>query len=99
MAHPEGWDSIAELCGWNLASILSLEGNRQYEMMSLSEIAIERGSNPYDAFFDLIQGEKGTALMTDSTQSEDSLIRDPTRVPFTCLTGMANKSKCFPSIP
>ncbi|MCW4013286.1 MAG: amidohydrolase family protein, partial [Candidatus Bathyarchaeota archaeon] len=73
MDHPEGWDSIAELCGWDQVSILSLESNKQYEMMSLNEIARERGSDPYNAFFDLLQEEKGTALMIDVTQSEDSL--------------------------
>lgn len=73
MEHPEGWDSIAELCGWEQVSIQSLEGNRQYEMMSLSEIAREQGSDPYEVFFDILQEAKGTALMMDVTQSEDSL--------------------------
>ncbi len=73
MAHPVGWDSIAELCGWDQVSILSLESNKQYEMMSLSDIAIGRGSDPYNAFFDLLQEEKGIALMMDVTESEDSL--------------------------
>jgi N-acyl-D-aspartate/D-glutamate deacylase len=73
MDHPQGWDSIAELCGWDQVSILSLEGNRQYEMMSLSEIAREQGSDPYEVFFDILQEAKGTALMMDVTQSEESL--------------------------
>ena len=73
MEHPEGWDSIAELCGWDQVSIQSLEGNRQYEMMSLSDIAREQGSDPYEVFFDILQEAKGTALMMDVTQSEESL--------------------------
>ncbi|MGH0052880.1 MAG: N-acyl-D-amino-acid deacylase family protein, partial [Sphaerochaetaceae bacterium] len=73
MENPTDWDSLASLCGWDQIRILSMENNRAYEMMSLTEIGQERGSSPWDAFFDLLQAEQGVALMMDVTQSEESL--------------------------
>lgn len=75
MEDPKGWDSLYELCGWDNITILALDSNPQYEGLTLSEVASQRGQGPFDSFFDLLIEEKGTALMTDLTQNQDSLKR------------------------
>lgn len=73
MENPEHYDSIVFLCGWDQIRILALSSNSQYEGMTIAEIAAMRKQNPYDAFFDLLKEERGTALMTDVTQSHASI--------------------------
>ena len=73
MEEGNGWDSIASLCGWDDISILTLDSNRRYEGMSLTKIASLRGQSPYDAFFDLLMEEKGSALMIDITETQQTL--------------------------
>ncbi|MFA7118343.1 MAG: D-aminoacylase [Sphaerochaetaceae bacterium] len=75
MEHPEGWDSIYELAGFDQILILVLESNSKYQMMSIEDIAKQRHEDVFDTFFDLLEEEKGTALMADTTQSEESLIK------------------------
>ncbi|MBI9095309.1 MAG: D-aminoacylase [Sphaerochaeta sp.] len=75
MQDPDGWDSLYELCGWDNISVMTLDSNKQYEGLSLTEIASLMCQGPFDSFFDLLMAEKGTALMTDITQSQDSLKR------------------------
>lgn len=71
----QGWDSIASLCGWDAIKVLVLQSNPRYEGKSIAEIACEREQDPYEAFFDLLAEEEGSALMTDVTQSQDSIKR------------------------
>ncbi|NBK22767.1 MAG: D-aminoacylase, partial [Spirochaetia bacterium] len=75
MQDPDGWDSLYELCGWDNITVMTLDSNRQYEGLTLTEIASLRSQGPFDSFFDLLMAEKGTALMTDITQSQDSIKR------------------------
>ncbi len=75
MEEGDGWDSLAQLCGWDAIRILSLDSNPQYIGKTLTDIASERGQGPYDAFFDLLEEEEGAALMTDITQSQDTIKR------------------------
>ncbi|MDD4573678.1 MAG: D-aminoacylase [Sphaerochaeta sp.] len=75
MQDPDGWDSLYELCGWDSITVLSLDSNKQYEGLSLTEIASLRAQGPFDSFFDLLMEEEGTALMIDITQSQDSVKR------------------------
>lgn len=75
MVDPEGWDSIYALCGWDNVTIVTMDSNQSYEGMTLTEIASIRNQGPFDAFFDLLQEEKGSAVMTDITQSQESLKR------------------------
>lgn len=84
MQDPDGWDSIYELCGWDNISVMALDSNKQYEGLTLTEIASLRSQGPFDSFFDLLMAEKGTALMTDITQSQDSLKRILTH-PLMCF--------------
>lgn len=73
MVEADGWDSIYSLCGWDAIRVITLETNPQYEQMSITEIASRRGQGPFDTFFDLLAEEKGSALMTDVTQTQDSI--------------------------
>ncbi len=73
MEHPDGWDSIYELCGWDDISIVSLDATTEYDGMSISDIAKKRSQEPFDAFFDLLAQESGAAVMVDVTQTEESL--------------------------
>ncbi len=75
MEEGRGWDSIAELCGWEEIKVLVLQSNPRYEGMTMAEIAAMRNQDPYEAFFDLLAEEGGSALMTDVTQSQDSIKR------------------------
>ncbi len=75
MQDPEGWDSLYELCGWDDITVIALDSNKHYEGLTLTEIASQRAQGPFDSFFDLLMEEKGTALMTDINQSQDSLKR------------------------
>ncbi len=75
MQDPDGWDSLYELCGWDNITVMALDTNKQYEALTLTEIASLRSQGPFDSFFDLLMAEKGTALMTDITQSQDSIKR------------------------
>lgn len=84
MQDPDGWDSLYELCGWDNISVMTLDSNTQYEGLTLTEIASLRAQGPFDSFFDLLMAEKGTALMTDITQSQDSLKRILTH-PLMCF--------------
>lgn len=84
MERPEGWDSIYETAGWEQITILVLESHPEYEMMTVSEIARQRGQDPFDTFFDLLAEEQGTALMADVTQSEKSLV-EIMRHPLMCF--------------
>lgn len=75
MEEGSGWDSIAALCGWDAVKVLVLQSNPCYEGMSMAEVARTRSQDPYEAFFDLLALEQGSALMTDVTQSQDSIKR------------------------
>ncbi len=73
MEHPQGWDSIYELCGWEDISIVSLDHTHAYDGLSIAQIAASQEADPFDVFFDLLSQEPGCALMADITQSEESL--------------------------
>lgn len=75
MEEGRGWDSIASLCGWDAIQVLVLQSNPCYEGMSMALVAEKRAQEPYEAFFDLLAQEAGSALMTDVTQSQDSIKR------------------------
>jgi N-acyl-D-aspartate/D-glutamate deacylase len=75
MEEGKGWDSIASLCGWDDIKVLVLHSNPQYEGLSMNEVAQLRNQDPYEAFFDVLVQEEGSALMTDVTQSQDSIKR------------------------
>ncbi len=97
MEHPDGWDSIYELCGWDDISVVSLDSAPQYEGMSFTRIAEARSQDPFDAFFDLLAQERGAAVMVDITQTEESL-RMIMRHPLGCFgtDALYSGGRCHP---
>ena len=80
MMHPQGWDSIVQLCGWDNITITSLESSPENNGLSLAQVAKKLGKDPYDALFSLLAKENELALMTDVTQSTENLrkiFKDP----------------------
>lgn len=73
MKNPAGWDSITELVGFDNIFLASLPHFPEHQGKSLSEVAAISGKDPYEALFDLIKKETGTALMVDITQTIESL--------------------------
>lgn len=73
--HPQGWDSIVELCTWNDITIASLESSPEYDGLTLKEASEKLGKDPFDTLFFLLSKESELALMTDITQSTENLER------------------------
>ena len=73
--HPDGWDSVIELCGFDNISIAVLETNMQYRGLTLTQCAEKMGCDCYEALLRLLIEEKGSALMFDITQSTENLIK------------------------
>jgi N-acyl-D-amino-acid deacylase len=80
MLHPQGWDSIVQLCGWDNITITSLESSPENNGLTLAQAAKKLSKDPFDALFSLLAKENELALMTDITQSTESLrkiFKDP----------------------
>ena len=73
MMNPHGWDSIAELCPWEDISVVTMESSPEFNGMDMRSIAQRLSMDPFDALFHLLAREKGYALMSDITQSLESL--------------------------
>ncbi|MCF0238784.1 MAG: amidohydrolase family protein, partial [Sphaerochaetaceae bacterium] len=73
MLHPQGWDSIAELCSWDDIMIVSLGCNPSFNGKTMSQIAKELNKTPFDTLFYILSQETKCALMADVTQSLESL--------------------------
>ena len=71
--HPSGWDSVYEMVGPDDIRVLYLESHKECNGRTLSEIGKDRGKDALDALFDLLSEETGLAVMTDVTQSDESL--------------------------
>ncbi len=70
------WDSIYPLVGPDDIRALYLSSNPSFNGLSLTEIAGKLGvSDPLDALFDVLRDETGLAVMTDTTETEESLER------------------------
>ncbi len=80
MLHPQGWDSIVQLCGWDNITITYLESSPEYNGLTLEDAAKKLGKDPFEALFWLLAKENELALMTDVTQSTENLrkiFKDP----------------------
>lgn len=55
----EGWQNLVKTGGWDNIVISYCEKNKQYEGLSISEIAKKQGTNPFDTSFDLLLEEEG----------------------------------------
>jgi N-acyl-D-aspartate/D-glutamate deacylase len=71
--HPQGWDSIVELCGWDAITILHVEGQESLHGYTIAELAARDAADPCDVLCDVLAKLPEIALMTDITQSEESL--------------------------
>lgn len=72
--NPDGWDSVYPMVGPDAITALYLSSHPEYNGMTLTEIArIKDFSDPLDALFDVLEDETGLAVMTDVTESEESL--------------------------
>ena len=72
--NPDGWDSVYPMVGPEAIKALYLSTHPEYNGMTLSEIAgIKELKDPLDALFDILGDETGLAVMTDVTETEESL--------------------------
>lgn len=70
------WDSIYPVVGPENIRALFLSSSPRYNGMTLSEIAREmKTDDPLDALFDILRDETGLAVMTDTTESDETLER------------------------
>lgn len=73
MAEPHGWDSIAKLCPWEDINIVIMESSPEFNGLNMAQAAEKLSMNPFDALFHLLAKETKCALMTDVTQTTESL--------------------------
>ncbi len=73
MEHPEGYESLVHLVGFDEIRIISHKTRKESELKSITEIARQWNVDPYDALFTLLLASDGTALISDVTQSRESL--------------------------
>lgn len=72
--HDTTWDSIYPIVGPDDIKALYLTSENRYNGLTLTEIAEEKGyEDPLDALFDILRDETGLAVMTDTTESRESL--------------------------
>ncbi len=69
----EGWENLAKSAGWDRIVISYCERNKEYEGLSISEIAKIRGTNPFDAMFDLLIEEEAVVGIILHMMSEDDM--------------------------
>ena len=70
---PDGWESIYALEGPGEIRILHLDSRDDLDGLSLEELGERSSSDPLDALFDVLSEERGAAVMSDVTQSRESL--------------------------
>lgn len=72
--HDTTWDSIYPIVGPDDIKALYLTSENRYNGFTLTRIAKEKGyDDPLDALFDVLRDETGLAVMTDTTESRESL--------------------------
>lgn len=72
--HDTTWDSIYPIVGPDDIKALYLTSESRYNGLTLTQIAEEKGyDDPLDALFDVLRDETGLAVMTDTTESRESL--------------------------
>lgn len=72
--NPNNWDSIYSLVGPDNICVNLLDSHPEYDGMTLSEISQKRNNpDPLSTLFDILSDEAGSALMTDVTETEESM--------------------------
>ena len=82
-----GWNNFYKMSGgWDAITIASVmtEQNKYIEGMNIADIAKERGEDPYDTFFRLLEEEKGKIQFITFTQGEEDTDKVVTH-PKTCI--------------
>ncbi len=69
------WDSIYTLSGEKNVVAVQLDSSPEYQGLSLYDIGERMGCDGIDALFNVLSVERGAAVMTDITQSEESLMK------------------------
>ncbi|MBR1918931.1 MAG: amidohydrolase family protein [Spirochaetales bacterium] len=69
------WDSIYSLSGERNVVAVQLDSSPDLQGLSLYEIGRRMGCDGIDALFNVLSVERGAAVMTDVTQSEESLVK------------------------
>jgi len=80
----EGWENLANLAGWDKIVVASCEKNKQYEGLSISEIAKMNGKDPYDQAFDLIIEEEGRVQIVLHMMREEDML-EALKSPYTMV--------------
>ena len=68
-----GWENLAGTAGWESIVVAYCEKNKQYEGLSIAEIADRRSVSPFDAAFDLLVEEEGVVGIILHMISEDDM--------------------------
>lgn len=71
--NPVGWDSVYEMVGPDGIRAQFLSSHPEYSGKTLSEIGNELGKDPLEALFDILSEEKGLAVMTDVTTTDENI--------------------------
>lgn len=82
-----GWNNFYKMSGgWDAITIASVmtEQNKYIEGMNIADIAKERGEDPYDTFFRLLEEEKSKIQFITFTQGEEDTDKVVTH-PKTCI--------------
>lgn len=75
-----GWESIIQEIGWENVMISSCPESREYQGKRVSDVAEEKGVDPYDFVFDLLIEEKGrVGIVVFGMSAEDiaTVIKSP----------------------
>lgn len=73
MEHPDGWDSLTQLCGFENITAVILESSPEFNSMTLDQCAKKLNTDNYTALFTLLARETKCALMIDTTQSQETI--------------------------
>jgi len=68
-----GWENLAGTAGWDSIVVAYCEKNKEYEGLSIAEIAKMRGVDPFDAAFDLLLEEEGVVSIILHMICEDDM--------------------------
>jgi len=68
-----GWENLAGTAGWDNIVIAYCEKNKEYEGLSISQIAEKRGVDPFDAAFNLLIEEEGIVWIILHMMNEDDM--------------------------
>ncbi|MFX0097597.1 MAG: amidohydrolase family protein [Candidatus Hodarchaeota archaeon] len=69
----EGWENLVRNAGWDGIVITRCEKNKEYEGLSISEVAAKQKKDPFDVMFDLLLEEDGVVGIVLHMMSEEDV--------------------------